>query len=503
LVGRAGSAADAGLRDSTGQRLWLFALSCLLVAVPFASVDLPPITDLPQHLSQVRLLHETVANPDGPYRIQWFTPYILSYAPLTLAWQLSPSAAAGRIAMLILAGLWVLAIHWLAWRRGRPAAAAILACVFFYNHATYWGFYSFGMGWPVFVLWFALTTRRPTTRFRLRDAGLFLGVASLLYLSHALWLVAGTAWFVLRALVARPPIRTTMLQAASFAPVLLAAAVWFPQLSAAGFSSPTRWVVTPTGRLSVSWLVDGALGGLQGPAEYALAVLVAAWLGLAIHQHRGRLGAVIDRDLCLAAALFAALAVLLPNLHQNTIAFASRWTPLAVIALILALPGPAWPRARRSAVAAAGAAAFTLATAFAWTQFERDEYAGLPESLAALPPNTRVIGLDFVKTSDILKGRPFLQGFAYAQVVRGSQLNFSFAEFAPMAVVYRTPRRPPWTRGLEWHAERLTPSDLDHFDYALVNADAKRHASLRSLPELVPHTPTGRWRLYRISVAGP
>jgi hypothetical protein len=54
------------------------------------------------------------------------------------------------------------------------------------------------------------------------------------------------------------------------------------------------------------------------------------------------------------------------------------------------------------------------------------------------------------------------------QVVRGGELNFSFARFAPMAVVYRTPRRPPWTGRLEWRAERVKPKDFDHFNYALV-----------------------------------
>jgi len=496
--GRPALAAQAGaIADSARGRVVVLIVCALLVAVPFLSVNLPPITDLPQHLSQVRLLHETLANPDGPYRIQWFTPYILSYLPLTLAWLLSPTESAGRIAMLALALAWTLAIHGLALKRERSAAAAVLACAFFYNHATYWGFYSFAMGWPAFCVWFLLTVR-PASRFRPRDALLFLGTAALLYLSHALWLAAGTGWFLLRALVARAPVRTSGLQLVSFAPVLLVAAVWFPELSAAGFSSPTRWVVTPTGRLSFSWLVDATLGGLHGPVEYALVGAVAVWIALVIHQHRGRLATAIDRDLCLAALYFLALALVLPNLFQNTIAFASRWAPLAVIALVLGLPAPAWPRVHRNAAALAVVAGFILATSVAWVRFEQDEYSGLPQSLAALPPHSRVIGLDYVRTSSRVKGRPFLQGFAYAQVARGGELNFSFAEFAPMAVVYRTPRRPPWTRGLEWHADWLKPSDLRSFDYALVNATAQGHAWLETLPELALGTREGRWRLYRI-----
>jgi hypothetical protein len=101
------------------------------------------------------------------------------------------------------------------------------------------------------------------------------------------------------------------------------AAVWYWQLS--GFSSPTRWLVAPTDRLSFTWIVYTVLGGLQGPAEYGMVAVLGLWVGLGVYQHRAELGASVDRDLCLAAAFFLGLALLLPNQHQNTIAFASRW----------------------------------------------------------------------------------------------------------------------------------------------------------------------------------
>ncbi len=65
----------------------------------------------------------------------------------------------------------------------------------------------------------------------------------------------------------------------------------------------------------------------------------------------------------------------------------------------------------------------------------------------------------------------------------------------------RTPRRPPWTGGIEWQAERAKPSDFGYFDYALVNADQPLHATLNALPDLHPVTAEGRWRLYRIGAA--
>src|SRR5215813_8474311 len=66
-------------------RVLLATVCCLLLAVPFVSVRFPPITDLPQHLAQIRLFHETIAAPDSPYRVQWLTPYILAYVPLAFA----------------------------------------------------------------------------------------------------------------------------------------------------------------------------------------------------------------------------------------------------------------------------------------------------------------------------------------------------------------------------------------------------------------------------------
>jgi hypothetical protein len=479
------------------ERIVAFGACALLAAVPFLSVTFAPITDLPQHLAQIRLLHEALADPGGPYRIQWLTPYLLGYLPLSLAWHLSPNEAAGRAAMLILAGLWTLAIHWLAFERGRATAAAILASALFFNHVTYWGFYSFVVGWPIFVLWFLLTTRSGATRFQRRDVPLYLGAAALLYVSHALWLAAGLAWLLVRSVVARIPPRTLALQLASVSPVLVVAVIWYRQLS--GFSSPTRWIVTPSARLSFSWIVDSTFGSLHGPLESAMVVVLALWVALGLYQHRDRLAARLDRDLCLAAGLFFALALVLPQLHQNTIAFASRWQPLAAVALLLGVPAPTWDRRLLNASALAMVAVFILVTSLAWLRFEREDWAGLPESLAALPANQKVIGLDYVKTSLIVRGRPFLQGFAYAQVVRGGQLNFSFAEFAPMGVVYKTPRPRLWTRGLEWFPERLTPSDFSHFDYALVNAEDWRHSSLAVSRDVTPVTGQGRWRLYRIN----
>jgi hypothetical protein len=88
-------------------------------------------------------------------------------------------------------------------------------------------------------------------------------------------------------------------------------------------------------------------------------------------------------------------------------------------------------------------------------------------------------------------------------VYRGGELNFSFADFGPSLVIYKKPRDLPWTSGLEWFPERAKKSDLLSFDYALVSGDEKLHAGIAQEGTLIPQTPSGRWRLYKVRVPTP
>jgi hypothetical protein len=476
------------------------ALGCaVLVAVPFLSVQFPPVADLPQHVAQVRLFWETLSNPSGPYRIQWLTPYGLAYVIVGAAWGLASPENAGRLAILVLGLLWIGAGHLLAAARGRSAAAAVLASALLFNHTLYWGFASFTVGWPVFAFWFLLTSGRRAHGTGWGAALGLLVAATALYFAHALWLAVGTLWFLVSSTFNRVGLRTTVLRFLSFSPLLIVAVVWYPNLAVRGFDSPTRWFTTPSSRLSASWLVEAILGGLRGPAEYLFLTALLGWVGLALYQRRRDLPAVVDRELLLAAALLACLVFLLPDWQTNTIAFAKRWAPCTLVLLLLGIPVPRWRPAVQYGAVFGLLIAVVGVTTMAWIQFDRREYSGLAESLRALPKGPRVIGLDLARDSELVKGRPFIQAFAYAQVLRGGELNFSFADFAPSPVVYKTRRKPTWTWGLEWYPERVQRSDLDQFDYAIVNADEATHRSFTIHFEVAPAvTHEGRWRLYRL-----
>ena len=478
---------------------WL--VCSLLVALPFLLVRFPPITDLPQHVAQVRLFQEAWQDPSGPYRIQWLTPYSLQYLLLAVAWAIAGPAAAGRVGMLLIGLLWVATFHLIAYVRRRPPAGAAFASTLFFTRTTYWGFYGFAVGWPVFALWLLLTTGRRRDDVRWFDAMLALGIGVLLYVGHVLWLVAAVLWLAVSTVVLRVPIRATLMRALGLAPVLIVTAIWYPRLSAGGFTSPTVWIVTPTGRLSFTWLVNGLLGGLRGPIEFGIVAIVVLWALLACVQHRGSLRAVLDAGLLTAAAMFAAFAFILPDQHSNTILFGLRWLPIAGALALLACPPI---RARAIAprlVPIAVLALLSFATISTWRDFESEEMSGLEESLATLPEQPRVIGLDFVKYSELVMDRPFIQTFAYAQVFHGGQLNFSFADFVPSLVVFRDMNHRRWTLGLEWFAERVQASDLTFFDHALINGDEAIHGRISRLPGLRSVTEHGRWRLYRVESA--
>jgi hypothetical protein len=489
-------------RDGRAARILLALVAAVCVVLPLLVVRFPPVSDLPQHLAQVRLFLDAVENPHSVYHVQWLTPYSLVYGLLGAAWVCCEPLAAGRVALIGLGLLCVAATHRLAAARQRPPEGALLASLLFFSPVLYWGFLSFAIGWPAFVLWLLVTTRGATNVFTWRQALTLLGGALLLYVSHALWLAAGLAWLVLHSIVFRAPWRVAALRAASVSPVLVAAALWYPHLAARGFVSPTVWSSTPTAHLSFSWLASAAVGGLQGPTKYVMFGALVGWIGLSAWQRRDSFWDGIDRELLLASALCGACALLFPYKHMNTVEFAERWMPPALALLVLAVPAPLLkPSLLRYGVCAV-ATVFSLSTAVAWTRFERNDLSGLADALSALPDSPRVLGLDFVKTSPIIDNAPFLQLAAYAQVLHGGTLYLSFADFAPSLVVFNERRRMHWTADLEWEAERVQPSDLQYFDFAIIGGTDAVHERFTADPLLTPLTSRGLWRLYRIRQAG-
>lgn len=479
---------------------WAFlVVSLVLVAVPFLLVRFPPIADLPQQTAQIRLFGEALSDPGGLYEVQWTNPNTLAYAVLGGAWAVTEPLRAGTLAMLVLALGWVGAVHGLAWRRGGSAAAATLASILVFNGSLYWGFYGFVLGFPIFVAWLLLTSRPPSEAGWKRGLA-FTGLALLLALAHLLWLAAGLLWLGLDTLWRWRSGDLTpanaMRRALGVAPVAAWAVWWFSRLDETGFTSPAIWVAPLWKRLTPEYLVDAVLGGLKSPLEPLFVVLMLAWVVASVLSHRGL--RKVDSVLAAAGLLFLGLSLVLPEKYSNTIQLNYRFAPPGMAFLLLAVPPPRLRRRWLALWAVGSLAAGVALTGWIWTRFERDELSGLEASLAALPDEPWVIGLELGPPSLYVEDKPFLQIFAYAQVARGGRVNFSFAEFGTSLVVFRQPFEPPWTAGLEWYPSHARYRDFLYFDHALISGPEAVHREIAAKGLLTPVTTGGRWRLYSV-----
>ncbi len=159
-VSEADPSLDRRLSESRGFRRLAVLVALVLLALPLAWVTIPPITDLPQHVAQVRLLGDALSEADSLYRVNALAPYCLGYLTFALGWAAAGPMAAGRIGFALLAALWLVALVFLAKSRSRPWPAALLAGVLFWSHAAYWGFSSFLFGASVFFAFLALVGRQ-------------------------------------------------------------------------------------------------------------------------------------------------------------------------------------------------------------------------------------------------------------------------------------------------------------------------------------------------------
>jgi hypothetical protein len=482
---------------------WTYALAgCLLVVLPAALVTFPPITDLPQVLAQVPLAGEALSGSAPDYRVQWLTPNKLSYLLLAAVWMVLPPLAAARLATALVAAVWVLALHWLAARRRRSVAAVSLAGVLLFNHVFYLGMFNFLVGLAVFVYWFETLDRERAEQQSFSQTALACGVGGLLlYLAHALWLIAGLGWLALITLWDRRPLRWHLAAAVGLAPTLALVLLWSPSLAGAGWGSVSSYGPSVVTRLSFAGLTNATLGGLTGWLEPLTMLGLFTWIGLGLWQHRRTLAETVDRRLLAAALLFLLIAILLPDKIDRTLRFASRWMPIGWALLLLALPAPALRPALRRVLAIAALAAFCCTTTTIWRGFERHELRGLEAALEALPPKPTLLGLDFVRASPRIKNPVYMHLPAYAQLLHGGRLGFSFVSLASSPVVKRDLALPdPWSPGLEWAPQLLRSTDLEYFDFALVHAPPDLTAGFMAQESrLTPLTAEAPWRLFSIA----
>ncbi|MBF0309035.1 MAG: hypothetical protein HQL56_05880 [Magnetococcales bacterium] len=472
-----------------------FLLTWMLLGMPFLAVEIAPIIDLPQQMAQLRLAFEELGRPDSPYLLQWWTPNKLGYLPFALLWPFLSPWKAALLGSWLMCGFWLFGVFRLAWIFERPLHLALLAAPLLYSPLLQYGFFNFMAGFPLLVLWWEVVRREQGI------APLWLGLLGLLlYFAHVLWLGMGLLLLMGHLLVHRAPGAVWRRCGLALLPVGGMTAVWAGTFFGGAFgAAPSRWLVPLGSRLSrPDYWSEGLYSGTRGEEGVLLLAImvlfagVGAWLNREDEEWRGEI------RLVLAGVVVLGLVMLLPDMSSNTLLFNRRWLPVAGVLLLLGLPGAGWRIGNVLALALVAAAGYV--TASAWTVVEAKELSGLKAAVEVIPSRSRVLGLDHVSPSGVLKvRRPFLQQFAWSQALKGGELNFSFADLATSPVIYRQPREARWTTGLEWFPERVTAGDYAAFDYVLIGGDERVHQKMVRQPGLEGVTHEGVWRSYRVT----
>jgi hypothetical protein len=474
-------------------------LTATALSLPLVTTHFPPITDLPQQTAQVRLAGEAVVD-QSPYRLSFAAPGASSYGLFAISWWLFGGEDAGRLAYMLLAWLWAGGLMVMIRAYGRDPAHVPVAGLFFFSHLLYWGFSGFILGAIGFFILVSIEPQLRAGSASLSEAVTLSAASLALYSCHLFWFIAGSVWLLVATFSSSLPSRRRWLRLATPLPALAVFWTWVPQLRLSGFESETSWGVPPLARLAPSEWVDSILGGLKGPVEPLILGAVSVWLLVGLWQHRRNLRTAISSIPLVVAGSSMLLALVLPHRFQNTLHFAERWAPIGAVLLVVALPVPRFRAWLRWTIALILTAGLSLSTTAVWKRFEEVELAGLSDSLAELPHEPRLLGLDFYRLSSLVKTQPFFQNHAYAQVLKGGSLGFSFASFPSSPVVYTKWENPPWTPGLEWFPHLIFDSldDFRYFDFVLVHASEEGHRQFERQPFLEPASDPNRWRLYRV-----
>lgn len=471
------------------QRTVQLGISLVFAAFPFLAVSFPPISDLPQHAAQIRLLDEllgieaaTVELSD--YTIRWWAPGNLVYGIFFLWARVLDPIAAARASMATLSLLLVLAFHALARARDRPPEHATLASLLVFSISLYWGFVGFMLGAVIFLLLLprllAPLDAPPDALRPWRSVGLLAAAITFIYVAHSLWLMPAALALLIGGLregkLEIPPLRALAIRLSALVPAAFLSLLWLPELraerAALGFDLGLRYLPMAD-RLSVDFLCDVILGGLREPLEPLLLVFLFAWVALGIARSDG----VLDRALLAVGVALLLFALLGPDAYLNTRHMNLRFGFVGGALLLLATPRMPVRESIRQVLPGLALLVLVISTASSWRTVEARELRGLPESLTLDPRPARVLGLDYVGMSDAVRTPPFLQLFAWRQALYGGELSFSFAEHQAGIVGFAAPRERTWTPGLEWRADLATVEDLRAFDQVLVVGELP--ASLR------------------------
>ncbi len=390
-AGRAAGGAEPGVAA------WCAGVlaTALLLLLPLAVVDLPPLLDYPNHLARMLVLARGAEDPvlSRFWLPSWgILPNLATDLVLPPLARLMPIAVAGKLVLgalllLLLAGM--VAFHRAAFgvRSWWPLAGALVA----YNALFLAGFMNFVAGLGLALLVAALWVKMRETRPALAVAGTALGMAALFF-CHLLAVVFAALLVAMQEVVAlaatrrqgAPLLPAILRRAGGLALVLLPPAALYLSAPISGAEGPTCWL--PASHKAVALLTP--VLNYHGALDVLAAGAVLGLLALGRWRGRGR----VDPASLLAILLLLALTAVAPFMAKGGSHLDSRF-PVMIGLLLFAGFDPRLPRrlARIAALAVAGLLVLRMGVVGQVWSGHAADLAQLRASIAAIDPGSRVL----------------------------------------------------------------------------------------------------------------
>lgn len=484
--------------------VWILTCTLLIAfsAIPIFSIEYLPITDLPQHLAQVHLFYQNLHQTQSEYEINYFNPNLLIYWIMILLWKIGDPILVGKITVYMIIILWLISIFLLGFNTNRSLASTVLLSTLTFNTIFYWGFINFLIGFFFFSLFLITMLKEKKIYNELKQGIMIFLLTLLLLLSHALWFLMGCFALILFSIVQKNSKKQILIKLISVSPIVIFASIWFITFSEnLGYTNllvSPAWIVSPLSRFSPQWILENLYGGINSQIVTVLLILLTMWIIIYFISNRKSIKGNVNIGMFLLAVFLLVFVFFAPQLFKNTILFASRWFPIAIILLVFSFQKLKFNELFISFLFLLTFIVLIFETKLKWQEFEIHEMDGFSTSISKLDPNSKLIGLDYLQKSDFIYGKPFMQIFAYAQVFKNSDLNFTFALHQNGIVRTRNfEKYKQWTPGLEWIPEYVRYEDLSYFDYALIGAKEDLHQYFSEDNIFKPITTSGTWRLYK------
>ena len=453
--------------DNLRRHTLFVCAASLLATIPVWIPTFPPMTDLPQHASQIALLRHMLSPEfrfESYFHINWFTPYLLGYL---LVYAIAPIvgivAACKTVIALAIASL-PLATMLLMSETGSDRRWALLAIPGMYGFSYRLGFPELSGGGAA-----GAGIRLADLAARAKAVGLD-GNCSRHHHQRPVLLPRDDLRVLrvccrLHPLAFRKQLADGCRSRTSLASAIPMMVVWGTRTLANPLAKrPTlwdlNWFTTQDGYYTAiaSWTNLGGWGWgrTAGIFPRLLGVrpgVVATLVGLALFllplaagaRFRKRLLVWVPFIICLATLLFV------PGILFGTDFTFQRFTVFALPLYLITLQSPAreWPRWTWPACALLAGGWIAVVSSNA-VRYEADA-AGFVEILSRMEPGERALSFEFERDSLATIAPPFLHFPAWYSALKGGVVDPNIAGTHVQLVLYR-PEYQPAARlwGFEW-----------------------------------------------------